>query len=131
VRVDDRDAILLTLMSYGRFLDEYDDAEWLDLFAADARFDLRGTIYEGRAGLEAFLAQRTYRGPRKNFLGSFALSFDGDDRCVATGDTMALRPSADGIRVVFVGRFRDELRRDADRWRFTQKVVIAADGFGL
>ena len=123
----------VTLLAYGRCLDTPgSEEEFIDLFTHDAVFTLRGRTYNGRDGVRSFLAQRQNSGPVKHMLSLSVLTYQRDGTCAATGETVPFRPDAEGnIKIVFVGRFDDRLRRDDDRWRFTHKTVEPAAGFGL
>ncbi len=133
-RLEDERGVLATLHRYGHALDYGAEADWVDCFTSDARYEVRerghGTAggvraYVGRQELAAFAARHT-RAPEhfhKHVVVDPVIAVDGDR---ATADSYFLRlDHSGGERVVYAfGRYRDELARGEDgRWRFAVRVA--------
>src|ERR1700731_3867219 len=117
--LEDERGVLATLHRYGHALDYGAEANWVDCFVADARYEVRepGTetarrvrAYHGRDALAAFAARHTRAPERfhKHVVVDPIIAVDGDH---ATAVSYFLRlDDVDGERVVYAfGRYRDEL----------------------
>lgn len=121
--------VIETLTLYGRLLDDGDFAPWLDLFEPQASLTVRGKTYQGRAGLEEFLAARP-KGAIKHMLSMPLITAESATLCRARTDFIALRPAAEGgLAVVGSGRFNDRLQLSKGRWLFVEKVAAPSAGF--
>jgi hypothetical protein len=132
-RLEDERAVLATLHAYGPALDYGREAEFVDCFLPDGRFEVReptanggaARTYSGAAELAAFAARHTRAPERfhKHVVVDAVISVDGDRAGVVS---YFLRlDDVDGERVVYAfGRYVDELARCADaRWRFRHRIA--------
>lgn len=120
--------IVRTLHAYGHAIDYGDEDGWVDCFAEDGMFDVRGRIQHfvrGREELRRFIVRHT-RAPdawHKHFMVEpLVVLEDGFATC---SSYFTVLRDLDGVPVVGVfGRYLDRLVPEADgRWRFTERVA--------
>jgi 3-phenylpropionate/cinnamic acid dioxygenase small subunit len=120
----DEDRIRTTIAQYCHFCDDGRWDEWLDLYAPEAQFTVMGRTYEGHEELRAFIENAQppeRRGKHMTF--NSVVEVDGDAARAWT-DFAFLARTPDGMRVATAGRYHDRFRRDADRWRFTERRIV-------
>ena len=125
---DDYAAVCRTLDDYNRCHDARLSDEWIDLFAPDATFTVHGHAYVGHAELRDFLASRR-PGAGKHLSGVPIIVESDADTCRVEADYIGFRRPSDSVTVGGTGRYFDRLRRFPDRWRFTERVIVGAEGF--
>jgi len=127
-RLEDDREILRTLHGYAHAIDYGDVDAWVDCFAEDALFEVRGRIQysiRGRAALREFVARHTHAPEawHKHFMVEPFVDVDGDAAACRSYFTV-LRDDGGAPVVGIFGRYRDQLRREPDgRWRFVERVA--------
>lgn len=127
---DDVEQIRRTLGEYSRLCDDGRFDEFADLFTADARLLMLGEEIEGNDAIAATMASVQPDGARGLHMTANPLvDIDGAE-ATATTDYLFVRPAVDGLAVVAAGRYYDRLRRDEDRWRFSERriTLMGRDG---
>ena len=119
-----RDGVRRTLVQYGQLCDDGRFAEWIDLFTADAQFQVLGRTYTGHDAIRAFIEASQGPDQRGRHLPSdpvIDLGGDGRTACAWT-DYVFLDQAR---TVTSVGRYHDELvQGDDGRWRFTRREIV-------
>jgi 3-phenylpropionate/cinnamic acid dioxygenase small subunit len=116
------------LEQYCRYIDDGQGAMALQLFAADCTFQMLGRSFDksGLASLWGTQARKADRPATMHALTNVVVSVDGDLARAESDWIMLTRSSEDGaFRIEVAGRYRDQLRRDADRWLFVERIAIA------
>ena len=119
----DEDLIRRTLSEYSRRCDDgrFDDLG--ELFTEDARFEVSGTVAEGRPAIQALLMKMLPEGSRgQHITSNTVVDIDGDTAS-ATTDYVFLRPTAGGPAIVAAGRYYDQLARYGPTWRFRHRTI--------
>lgn len=143
-RLIDERAIVDILHRYGHALDYGEPDVWLDLFEADAVYELHyreglapraignaevaGNVrrYQGSRALEDFARAHSSAPDRyhKHLTTSWQIALAGRSAHVDSYFTRLDAIEGGGIRIVAAGRYRDQMRRGEDkRWRFTRRVA--------
>lgn len=120
------EAIRRLMAIYAQLLDAKRIAEWGQLFAEDAIFQVWGQTWRGRAAIEAGIGGMQPELPGKHIILTPVIEFEGRDRARAWTDLSALATSESGISIATIGRYHDELVRENGRWRFARRVVVMA-----
>lgn len=127
-RLEHERGVVRTLHAYAHAIDYGDEVGWVDCFAEDGVFDVRGriqTFVRGRDELQRFIARHS-RAPaawHKHFMVEpLVVLEDGVATC--SSYFTVLRDQG-GVPVVGVfGRYLDRLVPEADgRWRFAERVA--------
>ena len=122
----DEEGIRRTLAQYAQLCDEGRFEEWADLFAADARFHVMGTTYDGRAAITGFISAAMP--PEARGKHAILASVIDVGNAVASAWTDYLFATRKG-QITSVGRYHDELERGDDgRWRFTLREIVFIGG---
>ena len=123
-RLEDLEEIRQLFVDYGQYLDAGDFEAYADLFAADGEVRLgpMGSA-QGRDQIKALMEQALAGviGTGDHLITSPRVQIDGD---TATAEVMwtVIQRGPDGAPVVsMIGRHRDELVRENDRWRFRKR----------
>ena len=123
-RLEDLEEIRQLFVDYGQYLDAGDFEAYADLFAADGEVRLgpMGSA-QGRDQIKALMEQALAGviGTSYHLITSPRVQIDGD---TATSEVMwtVIQRGPDGAPVVsMIGRHRDELVRENDRWRFRKR----------
>lgn len=133
--LEDRNAILDTLMKYGHALDYGDVSRLMDCFTDDAVRETRrpdGTVnrWQGAAGTREFATTHTHAPHKyhKHLVLNSSVEIHGDTAEVVS---YMFRFDADKDSKSFVwgmGRYVDTMRRGADgRWRIRLRVTFIED----
>jgi hypothetical protein len=134
-RLEDRDAILERLATYGRAIDDGLTEAFADCWTDEAVLEFRPTPhrelpfaarrYAGRTAIVAdFFARHTHapQALHQHVILQPQIVLDGDRATVRSGfQRVDERPSGPVVRSF--GRYRDELERCGDgAWRFTSRI---------
>ncbi len=121
---DDEEQVRRTLAGYSQYLDDGDFDRWIELFTEDARLLFGGQATEGRPSIRKYMEHvQPPEGRGKHITANILVEVEGD-MATARTDYLFVRPTAgEGLVLVATGRYRDELIRDGDRWRFRQREI--------
>jgi 3-phenylpropionate/cinnamic acid dioxygenase small subunit len=120
---EDEEQVRSTLAGYSQYLDDGDFDRWIGLFTEDARLLFAGRTTEGRPSIRRYMEQvQPPEGRGKHITANILVDVRGDSASALT-DYLFVRPTAQGLVLVATGRYRDELARDGDRWRFRQREI--------
>jgi uncharacterized protein (TIGR02246 family) len=122
----DLEAIRRLIAIYAQLLDSRRLEEWGELFTPDATFEVWGKTYRGRREIVAAIGGMQPELPGKHVCLVPVIDLAGPERARAWTDLSAFASSKDGISVATIGRYHDELVRQAGRWRFARRVVVMA-----
>lgn len=112
-------AIQQVYARYSLSLDAADRDEFVTCFTAEPRLEIvGGPTFEGQDGLAALIGGRTPESPRHETM-NVCVDLDGDR---ARGRAYFVLRGADG-QPAAMGRYADELVRDADGWRFAARQI--------
>lgn len=120
---EDEEAIRRTLGEYSQHCDDGRFDEWADLFTADARFVLAGTVTEGRDAIKEYMMTVQAAGRRGMHVTTNSLVDVDGDAATATTDYLFVRPTTDGLAIIAAGRYHDRLVRHESRWRFRERSI--------
>jgi hypothetical protein len=128
-RLEDIEAIRRLLIAYGRHLDRRDFAAYAALFARDGVWDGGFGAATGPAEIQAMM-ERTIggsliEGPQKNYhlMSSFDVEAEGDTGRARSRWTFVAQDADKRPRVLYAGRYDDELVREDGRWKFKLRRV--------
>ena len=128
---EDAEQIRRTLSEYSHLCDDGRFEELADLFTSDARMLMLDREVEGRQAIADLLAQVLPDGARGVHMTANSLVDVNDSEARVTTDYLFVRPFVEGPKIVAAGRYYDRLRRDEDRWRFSErKITQVAQGGG-
>jgi uncharacterized protein (TIGR02246 family) len=120
---EDEDQIRRTFSEYSQRCDDGRFEAWADLFTDDGRFVLSGQVTEGRDSIRNMMAAMMPPGRRgQHVITNSLIDVDGDAATAST-DYLFVRPTSEGPTIVAAGRYRDQLVRDGDRWRFRERAI--------
>ena len=115
------------LAIYGQLLDSKRIEEWSQLFTEDAVFDVWGQTWRGRKAIAEGIGGMQPDTPGKHVVLSPVIDLQDADHARAFTDLSAFASGQDGaITIATIGRYHDELVRQAGRWRFARRVVVMA-----
>jgi uncharacterized protein (TIGR02246 family) len=130
-RLEDREAIRLLLINYGRHFDSRDFAAYSNLFARDG-------VWVGGGGDTEFVGPRAIREmveegfPPSFYPGSFhimtsiSVELTSADSATAWSRWTFLVRDDDGSPIPFrAGHYEDTLVREAGQWKFQRRQVFA------
>lgn len=121
LQTDDTLEILQLYARYNTAIDTGDGEAFAGCFVEGGVFDSGMGVHTGHAAIAAF-AKQTHEhmpGMRHNATN---IVIDGDDDR-ATGSAFLIGYLVDGgFKVITTGRYRDELSRGSDGWRFTRRT---------
>ena len=125
------EAIRRLMAIYGQLLDSKRIAEWSELFAEDAVFQVWGQTWRGRAAIAEGIGGMQPESPGKHVVLTPVIDLHGPDRALAWTDLSAFSSAVDPagrqtISIATIGRYHDELVRQGGRWRFARRVVVMA-----
>lgn len=118
----EHDRIRQTLAHYTQYIDDRRFDDLADLFAEDATWTVAGLTFHGRRAIREHMS--TWPDPQ---VRTVHLTFDsvidvgGPTATVVSNYVLLMETDIGGV-VARAGRFRDVLRDDGDRWRFTQRT---------
>jgi hypothetical protein len=128
-RLEDIEEIRRVLVAYGRHLDRRDFAAYAALFARDGVWDGGFGAATGPAEIQAMM-ERTIggsliEGAQKNYhlMSSFDVEVEGDTGRAWSRWTFVAQDADKRPRVLYAGRYDDELVRKDGRWKFKLRRV--------
>jgi hypothetical protein len=128
-RLEDIEAIRRVLVAYGRHLDRRDFAAYAALFARNGVWDGGFGAATGPAEIQAMM-ERTIggnliEGPQKNYhlMSSFDVEVEGDQGRAWSRWTFVALDAENRPRVLYAGRYDDEMVREDGRWKFELRRV--------
>lgn len=124
--LEDYEAIRRLMAIYAQLLDSKRIAEWGQLFTEDAVFAVWGQTWRGRAAIEAGIGGMQPELPGKHVILTPVIDLQGPDRALVWTDLSAFASTKDGISVATIGRYYDELVKQAGRWRIGRRIVVMA-----
>jgi ketosteroid isomerase-like protein len=128
-RLEDIEQIRRLLIAYGYHLDRRDFAAYAALFAEDGVWDGGFGSAQGPAEIQAMLeksmASPLIDGPQMNFhvMTSMDIEVEGDAGRAWSRWTFVGQDAEKNARVLFAGRYDDELVRENGRWKFGRRKV--------
>jgi len=112
------------IAAYAHALDDGRTDDVVATFCPDGAVDLPGMgTHEGHDALRAAYASWAPRRPQRHLVLNTHLTSWSDDEATATSDVVYLLLGPEGWTVRLVGRYRDTLHRDGDRWRFHRRTA--------
>jgi uncharacterized protein (TIGR02246 family) len=125
------EAIRRLMAIYAQLLDSKRIAEWGELFAEDAVFQVWGQTWRGREAIAAGIGGMQPDSPGKHVILTPVVDLLGPDRARAWTDLSAFSSAVDlegrqTFSIATIGRYHDELVRQDGRWRFARRVVVMA-----
>ena len=117
------EAIRRLMAIYAQLLDSKRLAEWGELFAPDAVFQVWGQVWRGRDAIVAGIGGMQPDMPGKHIILTPVVDLKGPDRAFAWTDLSAFASSEEGISIATIGRYHDELVRLDGRWRFARSAA--------
>ena len=124
--LEDYEAIRRLMAIYAQLLDSKRIAEWGQLFTEDAVFSVWGQTWRGRAAIEAGIGGMQPELPGKHVILTPVIDLKAPDRALAWTDLSAFSSAKEGISVATIGRYHDELVKQAGRWRIARRIVVMA-----
>jgi 3-phenylpropionate/cinnamic acid dioxygenase small subunit len=128
-RLEDIEAIRRLLTDYGRDLDRRDFKAYSELFATDGVWDGGFGAAKGPAEIQAMMEKsiggKPITGPQSNFhlLTNFEIEVHGDTGQAWSRWTFVAQDPDKRARILYAGRYDDELVREAGRWKFKRRTV--------
>jgi ketosteroid isomerase-like protein len=119
--LEDRLAISELVAFYGRCVDDRDWQSLADLYTTDGVFDSTGEKSQGRDALISYYQERTSRySASYHYPHSVEISFH--DTGTASGVVCGHAELAlEGETVVVAMRYKDQYRKNGDRWQFKSR----------
>jgi 3-phenylpropionate/cinnamic acid dioxygenase small subunit len=128
-RLEDVEAIRTVLTDYGRHLDRRDFKAYAALFARDGVWDGGFGAGQGPAEIEAMMQKmiggQLIEGAQSNYhlLSNFEIEVEGDTGRAWSRWTFIAQDPDKRARVLYAGRYDDELVREDGRWKFQRRTV--------
>ena len=123
---DEKDAIRELMASYAYALDACRFSDVAGLFTEDGEWTTTYGSARGRAEIAALLDRNVPKpgeGPqRKHYITNIIIRLEGD-RAKATSDYLVVRESPGGLLPVMGGRYKDDLVKHNENWRFARKEL--------
>lgn len=121
----DRMEILDLYMRYSHAIDAMDADNWLECWSADGMFSPplgpnKGKIYRGHGELRGIATQRPENYPRAHWVGN-PVFVENVDHVEGTCYGMTIDVSGGQPLIAAHYIFRDQIVRDAGRWRFRSR----------
>jgi hypothetical protein len=128
-RLEDIEEIRRLLVDYGRHLDRRDFRAYAALFAErgvwDGGFGAATGPAEIQAMMEKSIGGQLIEGGQSNFhlLTNFEIEVEGDQGRAWSRWTFVAQDPDKRARVLYAGRYNDELVREGGRWKFRRRTV--------
>jgi uncharacterized protein (TIGR02246 family) len=128
-RLEDIEEIRRLLNDYGRHLDRRDFRAYAALFARDGVWDGGFGAGTGPAEIQAMMEKmiggQLNEAAQSNFhvMTNFDVQVDGDKGTAWSRWTFVAQDPDKRARVLYAGRYDDELVREDGRWRFKRRTV--------
>ncbi len=121
---DDTLEILQLYSRYSTAIDTGDSAGFGGCFVPDGIFDSGISVVEGQTAISEFAAQTHSAMPGMRHNANNIVLEGGGER--ATGSAFLIAYLVDGgYKVIITGRYRDELTKTSEGWRFSKRVFKA------
>ena len=125
--IEDKFAIEELVARYNQALDQGRFEDFLACWAEDGVFDGLGGPYVGKPAIRKFTDtyDERYRlrlNGLKHFTVNILSRIDGD-HATSSSHLQLVTTGSKGARILFTGRYEDELRREAGEWRFTRRKL--------
>jgi uncharacterized protein (TIGR02246 family) len=127
---EDEEAIRRTLGEYSQHCDDGRFDEWAELFTADARLVVAGSVTQGRDAIKEYMMTVQAAGRRGMHVTTNSLVDIDGDTATTTTDYLFVRPTTDGLAIIAAGRYHDHLVRDEARWRFRERSITMLSAAG-
>lgn len=123
--LEDKLAIEELISRYNQSLDLGDYATWVACWTEDAVLDGIGQLLHGKAQIQAFAdayedSTRSKLVGLKHFTVNVLSRIDGD-RAQSSAYLQLVKTTDKGVKIIFTGRYEDELRREDGQWRFSRR----------
>jgi hypothetical protein len=110
---------------YSQLADDKRMEEWSDLFTEDAVFLAHGNRLEGRLTIKESIGPSLAAVPIKHLVGEPVIDLLSRDRARAWTDLATFVRGTEGIAVVTIGRYYDELQLGEDgSWRLARRELV-------
>jgi hypothetical protein len=117
----DRSAIERVLATYCHRVDDADFEGAGELFTADGTFSFGADVATGPSGVADWLSTMQPPARRgKHLTANVVIDVDGD-AATAASDFLFVRWVDGSLAIEIAGRYRDDLRRDGEGWRFERR----------
>lgn len=124
--MNDYEAIRRLIALYPQLLDAKRLAEWGDLFAEDAIFDVFGRTLSGRAEIVREIGAMQPAAPLKHAVFAPIIELDGVDRARAWTDFATFASGPAGISVANFATYHDQLAKRDGRWQIAHRTIVSA-----
>lgn len=123
--MSDEDDIRRVIALASQLVDDKRFDDWGGLFAEDASFEARGHRFVGRREIVETIGSMLSSAVTKHLVGPTVVELAGDAaRCWT--DVVTFVQGEPQVSVTTIGRYFDELRRGADGWSLTARVLVPA-----
>jgi hypothetical protein len=128
-RLEDAAEIERLLVDYGRHLDRRDWAAYAALFAEKGVWDGGFGVSTGPAEIQATMVKsiggQVNTGAQSNFhvLTNFNIQVEGDHGRAWSRWSFVAQDPDKRARILYAGRYDDELIREKGRWKFARRTV--------
>jgi len=112
-----------TIAAYARSVDGRDMEACARLFTDDARIRVMGEEHVGAAQVRAWLEMLAKSPPGIHLTTNTLVHPRGGSEAEAVSDVAFIKQTDGAWRIVVAGRYADRLRREADGWRFVERVI--------
>ena len=125
--IEDKFAIEELIARYNQAIDQGRFEDFLACWAEDGVFDGLGGPYVGKPAIRKFTDtyDERYRlrlNGLKHFTVNILSRIDGD-HATSSSHLQLVTTGSKGARILFTGRYEDELRREGSEWRFTRRKL--------
>ena len=126
-QLEDKFAIEELIARYNQSLDSGDYPTWVACWADDAVLDGIGKLLTGKVQIQAFADQyegstRSKINGLKHYTVNILSKIDGDT-AQSSSYLQLVNTTDKGVKVIFTGRYEDDLRRINGRWQFARRKL--------
>ena len=123
---DVAEGVRAAIATYTHALDDGRTDDVVATFRPDGVSEMPGMgRLEGHDALRAAYARWAPRRPQRHVVANTLVSEWTEDRAVAVSDVVFFLQTDGAWSVQMVGRYRDELYRDGDTWKFVRRALTA------
>lgn len=125
--IEDKLAIEELIARYNQSLDSGDYPKWVACWADDAILDGIGKLLKGKAQIQAFADQyedstRSKINALKHYTINILSKVEGD-AATSSSYLQLVNTTDKGVKIIFTGRYEDDLRRVNGQWRFARRKL--------
>jgi SnoaL-like protein len=121
---DVSEGVRAALATYTQALDDGRTDDVVATFSDDGVCDIPGMgTHEGHDALRQAYTKWAPRRPQRHLVLNTVIEDWSDDEATATSDVVFLLLGDTGWEIKIVGRYRDQLRRQGDVWRFHHRAA--------